>query len=165
MAGREAASEAAASNAIDCSIIYDYNKHDMCNGSFCQTDWNCQSTCCSWNECYADCNHALEWLWWTLSFLFLCLCISAMMGAARRRRMAAMRAAQQRNHHDCDVIIVQTQRSNQPVTGQPIPEYNAATAPQQQQAYYGQYQQPVMQGYYQPSEDASLIDPPPEKKK
>ena len=82
-----------------CSIIFDSGKSDMCNGYFCQYDWNCASGCCWGNSCRSDCSgYDLVWLWWTLSFLFLFCCICSMIGAAkRRRRMLALQEAHRRN--------------------------------------------------------------------
>ena len=143
-----------------CSTEYYYYTNDMCDGSFCQRDYNCLSGCCYLSYCEHDCSYALEWLWWTLSFLFLFCCIAAMIGGARRRRMAAMRAAQHRNHSECDsnVIVVQTHRADpcQPAQGQPMPPYNAQQpymqVPQQQPDMYGNYQQqqPMMYGQAYP---------------
>ena len=100
-----------------CNLQYYYYQYNQCVGTYCTHNSNCQSGCCYLNYCDTECHVALEWLWWTLSFLLLCCCIMAMVGAAKRRRRMAMMAAVNRNNRrndsDVDVVVVQT-HYNQP---------------------------------------------------
>ena len=97
---------------LGCSLSYYYYNYNQCVGTYCTHNSNCSSGCCYLNYCDTECHVALEWLWWTLSFLLLCCCIMAMVGAAKRRRRMAMMAAVNRNNNRCDsdvdVVVVPT---------------------------------------------------------
>ena len=81
-------------NRLGCSITYERGySNNLCNGIFCEADWNCLSDCCSYNHCQNECHYALAWLWWTLSFTLLFCCLMSIILGARRRRMMALRAA------------------------------------------------------------------------
>ena len=74
---------------LGCSLNTGY---DRCYGSQCYADYECNTGCC-WgygyynNYCNYNCDYnSLAWLWWTLSCLFLCMCIMSMIGAAKRRQ-------------------------------------------------------------------------------
>ena len=82
------------SNDLGCvyaSYIY-YGYRNLCVGSLCGYNNNCNSGCCSGygGACqYSDwCDDVnLAWLWWTLASVCLVLCIVSMiLGAKRRRR-------------------------------------------------------------------------------
>ena len=138
---------------LGCSIVYNsYYSYNVCNGWFCEHNWNCASGRCCGNYCNDWCGEGLAWLWWTLSFIILILCIMSCIAAAKRRRRMQYLAAVHRNsnNHNVDAVIVTTQA--QP--GHATTTYTTYGQPGQQPVsynqvpggnpYYGnnQYQQP-----------------------
>ena len=124
-----------------CTIVYYSSSYNMCDGWFCEHDWNCASNRCCGNYCQDFCGTALAWLWWTLSFIFLFMCIMSCVAAAKRRRRMEAMAAMNRNNRrndEIDAVIVTTQvQPQQPqgyAYGQPVQQpanYAYATVPQQ----------------------------------
>ena len=131
---------------LGCTVYsyYTYSNYNVCNGWGCRNNSQCASDCCDGYVCSNDyCNADLAWLWWTLGSLFFILCIISMMAGARRRRrqMMLMHALHSDNSRTSSnpattvtTMYVQPQQPQmgQPVTGQPVPAYNAGQDPYQQ---------------------------------
>ena len=85
--------ETATDKSLGCT--YEWSRvggnTDVCNTGYCIYSDNCASDCCDYyNRCW-DCDDAadLAWLWWTLSFFFLFLCIISIVAGAKRRQRQA----------------------------------------------------------------------------
>ena len=155
------------------NCLYDYYRSsgykNLCVGSPCAYNNNCNSGCCSgglgycqydsWCDDYVN----LAWLWWTLASVCLILCIVSMIvGAKRRRRQMELAHAIHEAHHadPCNngqnpqVVYVQQQpgmmQPGQQVQYQQVPQ----GYPMQQQQ---QMQQPQ---YVQQPPQAQNIDTP-----
>ena len=130
---------------LGCTVYsyYNYYNDDVCNGWGCRRNSQCSSDCCDGYVCSNSyCSADLAWLWWTLGSLFFILCIISMMAGARRRRRQAMlmhalhvENSRTDSQPQQTVVYVQPQQPQmgQPVTGQPVPAYNAGQDPYQQQ--------------------------------
>ena len=137
---------------LGCTYNYsysDYSTYDLCYGSLCQYDGQCNTGCCwgsysySTGSCgyaslcnaYDDLGSTLAWLWWTIaSTVFLCIIgcvICCVCMAKRRRREAELLTAM---HHDA----VAHSNNNAPTV--------VFQQPMQQPGMQQQYQQqPMMQ--------------------
>ena len=87
------ATEGADSNDVGCfyTNYITYGYRNLCVGSLCGYNNNCNSGCCSGYAGYCQysswCDHYdLAWLWWTLASICLILCIVSMIAGAKRRR-------------------------------------------------------------------------------